>query len=287
MDKAQTARVSEVIKGFAFIVVGLFFGVLAFLSIQNRPDLSFAVAILLLVSVSSVEGGVFWIKKYLRLNIGADISRPGFWAKLAGTGVWVFFASNILGALAIVAIIYLFGRLYLESAGKNFSWENRHSWFLIALVIYAAVRPFAIRSIKPLLRKIERDNRKQLATYELSPDRVVLNIPGWPENKRYITIQFNELDDVRVLDRYQGTAWQEYGIGPDLKLGYDAIKDLIDYNTGKIDRPRYFSWMANVSGVKTLFLYGRGLTYLIGIAYPTGQDLIDAFENYQGMNKEP
>jgi hypothetical protein len=233
--------------------------------------------IILIVSISSIEMGLNWIKKYKAVKRNVSIDQAPSWSRwLATLGVWAGFVSDVVGTVVLIAILII--AAFVLSGATGFDFNSNFFTLMAILTVYFLSRSTIKKVFKPVLEKLNESSRKGLATYEISKDGVTLILSGWPENKRRLFVRYDELSDIRVLDRYESMALQQYGIGPDVVLGLKASRDIVAYNMGKIERPKKFSYLANVSGAKTLLLHGPEILYLVGIQDPTGEDLLKAFE---------
>ncbi len=278
MKRNPIAKSSEIVAGAIFVIAGLFFLALGAYFTSSADFKWPAMCIILMVSVSAIEAGAFWIKKYRSLTKKIDIERPpSLSRKLASAGVLAKFASDLLGAALVIA--FMIAAAFLLMRTTAFRLNANFFIILAVLAAYFPVRSWVVSLLKPIFAKINEQGRKQLVAYEITGDGVWLNFQGWPEDKKRIFIRFDELTEVRVMDRYESMALQKYGIGPDVLLGLAASKEIVQYNMGKIARPDKLSWMTNVSGAKTLLLHGPKVLYLIGIQHPTGEDLVRAFES--------
>jgi len=178
--------------------------------------------------------------------------------------------------------LILFGIIFYFIAAafiKDFDTINQQ-WmvaYLCTAFFYFVLRHWIIEFFKPLLQKLVGYSVKQLPTYTLESDGIVLNLgKGFLEHYRNLKVKFSDLEDVKVFDRFEAMAFQKYVLGPDIQFVTQAVSDTIKYQRGKIERPKFFSYMSAVTGASTLYLQGDEILYFIGIQ-GDGEDILNAF----------
>jgi hypothetical protein len=77
-----------------------------------------------------------------------------------------------------------------------------------------------------------------------------------------VTLYFDELDEVKVLNDVEAENFLEYSVGPDLSLSRTMVEDKIKYLKGEIERPSVFR-SGTVTNSKSVLFRGKCLVYLI------------------------
>ncbi|MBU2565978.1 hypothetical protein KKG46_00270 [Patescibacteria group bacterium] len=284
MNRIIIAKVSEISYGIIFICFGVLLFGLGLIALKYG-DKSFLIAFLLsFMAVFSVEMGIFWIKRFYLMQGGLKITPPKrFIAKTANVLVpFIFVKSMITVALALVGFLVAeyFVIKYFISGFNQIDFAG--FIFLIALLLfYVLIRLAFGQLIKEYFIKLSNKFSGQMPTVELSGENLILHLgAGYVEKYRDLKIPLAEIDDIKILDRYQGLALVKYVLGPDVEFGVKTISDKIAYQQGKIERPNYFAYMENQSGGKNLFLQGPELLYLVGVG--DGDDLQKIVKLKQG-----
>jgi len=285
MKRVLLAKFIEISGGIFFIMGALlfaYFGILA--SLSSEIQLTVALVILL-ASLVLMEVGIYWIRGFMHISQAIDmLPQERLSAKVAYWSVWAGALRSclvlLIGFSAMLFFAYFFTSALLQH-GK-ITLTNAFWCLIVSYAVYLFIRPLIIRITKPLAGLVTNVQNSNLPVYTLESDKIKLDLgAGFPRGKREVSISLSELDEVRVFNRYEAIAFQKYNLGPDFQIGIMSMKDIMQYNAGKIERPNYLSWMTNISGAKTIYLRGPKVTYFIGVKNSDGQDLLEAFKRYK------
>ena len=283
MDRLIIAKSTEILIGLVLISFGILCYGLGFIALIYGAVSLFLLTVLFVMFASGVELGWFWIKRFKLMTAGLTKRAPErFLARAASTLVWPLFLATIIKIVLamlglIVAYYYLVKYIILGLSDLNITWVIG---YLLMVVVY-----FVLRGIygKVIQEKFSQAVQKITAEYpHVSKEDGYLIIhlgKGFLEKYREIKISLNEIDEMKVMDRYEGYAFLKYVLGPDVEFGARSAIDKLQYQQGKIDRPRYFAYMENSTGAKTLFISGSKILYLIGVKEDVEMDKLQIINN--------
>ena len=100
-----------------------------------------------------------------------------------------------------------------------------------------------------------------------------------------IRIGFDELEDVRVFTPVEAQAFRQYELGPNVELGIQQTRDLIDFGRGAITRPSVYTIGSENSLGKSVLLRGPNLFFWTHYGGQDGSDLLAAFDAYRGRSE--
>ena len=268
MNRIIIAKVSEISTGIIFVLIGLLLYGLGFVAVMYG-DKSLSLALLMVImAVFSVEMGVFWIKRFYLMKRGLNIESPQrLSAKLAKTAVPFIFLKNILFFVVFIIAYFVAVFFVVRYLLSGLDQASGMAVFLLLVLIplYLILRFIFAKQIKVQVDSLLQKFTAELPKAEITGNNLVLHLgKGYLEKYRDLTIPLNDIDDIKVLNRYEGLALVKYILGPDIEFGTRTIKDKIAYQQGKIERPEFFSYLENTSGAKTLFIQGPKILYLVG-----------------------
>jgi hypothetical protein len=219
--------------------------------------------------VSAVELGLFWIRRFTLMKAGLNKRVPErFIARAASMAVWPLFLITLIKVLLavlglMVAYYYLGKYIVLGLSDLNAVWAVG---YLAMIVVYYVLRKTHGKIIQDKFLQMMQKITAEYPIVSKEEGYLTINLgKGFLEKYREIKIPLNEIEEMKVMDRYEGYAFLKYVLGPDVEFGVRSAIDKLQYQQGKIDRPRYFSYMENATGAKTLFIAGPKILYLIGV----------------------
>ena len=270
MKRITIAKVSEISAGSAFILLGILMYGLGFVSMLYGDESPLLMLLMLIMAISGVEAGIFWIKRFYKMKGGFEIAPPKrFIAKAASASVSLLFGITIIRIIFAIAgfvVAYYLLVKYMISG-----WSNIDMTWVTGYVVVLLVYVFLFRKIfKNRFVELTQDAlKKTLGEYpkvEIKDNDLILHLgKGYLEKYRDLKIPLSEIDEVKVMDRYEGMAFLKYVLGPDVEFGIKTVPEKIKYQQGKIDRPKFFSYMENQTGAMTLYLAGPEMLYLVGV----------------------
>ncbi len=270
MKRISIAKMSEISAGVGFILLGVLIYGLGFVAMLYGDKSPLLMLLILIMAISGVEAGVFWIKRFYKMKDGFKIQAPKrFVAKAASAAVTLLFGITlirIIFAIAGFGVAYYFLMKYLitDWSAVDVTWVTGYVGLLIIYVIFLR-RMFKNRIIE-LTQETFKKTLGEYPKVEVKEDDLILHLgKGYLEKYRDLKIPLSEIEEVKVMDRYQGLAFLKYVLGPDIEFGVKAISEKIKYQQGKIDKPKFFSYMENQTGAKTLYLAGPEILYLVGV----------------------
>jgi len=269
MKRLLIAKISEISIGVVFIGLGVLLYGFGFIDIVYGDNNVFILLLLFLMAVFSIESGIFWIKRFYLMQAGFEIAAPKrFIAKTAAQVVWFLFALTIIriffAIIGFAAAYYLLFKILLAGIiWFNFYWTLG---FLAMIAVYLVLRKFYKEKFLAWAQKMVKKTVGGYPTVEIAGKDLILRLGhGYLEKYRDIKIPLSEIEDIKVLDRYEGLAFLKYVLGPDVEFVAKSIRDKVAYSQGKIRRPKFFAYMENANGAKTLYLQGPDLLYLVGV----------------------
>lgn len=163
---------------------------------------------------------------------------------------------------------------------------SRNRFTLTAeLGAYVAVFPIWLVVRRPVLSTLGKLLDSGQPSYEIAPtgDAVLITrIAGQRKGRGPIRIGFEELSEIRVLNIAEAEAFREYELGPNVELGIQQTKDLIDYGRGKISRPSVYTIGSDGSIGNSVLMRGPGLFYWLRFRGQDGSDILAAWARYRG-----
>jgi hypothetical protein len=120
--------------------------------------------------------------------------------------------------------------------------------------------------------------RKRMPSYVLAPDAITIdfNIIGiGSKAPPAVTIPFNELETVKVLNWAEATAYEKFQIKADPVLWTRSVKSMYDFLKGTVPKPTVYTQVQGNGPI--ILLKGPDLVYLITVANQDTSDLIKAF----------
>jgi hypothetical protein len=201
---------------------------------------------------------------------GLEVETPKrFFAKAASSAVPLLFLITIIRiCFAIigfgVAYYFLIKYLIAGFGSLDMVWVTA---YIVLILIYTFILRKAFKTrFKDMLNESLQKKIGDYPKVEVIGEDLVLHLgKGFLEQYRDLKIPLNEIDDVKVLNRYEGMALLKYVLGPDIEFGIKSVSEKIKYQQGKINKPKFFSYMENSTGAKTLFLAGPEILYLLGV----------------------
>jgi len=269
MNRLIIAKISEISTGVAFMAAGILAYGLGFIVMIYGETNLFAMGLLFFMSICGVEAGIFWIKRFYKMRSGLESAPPKrFVAKAAHVAVPFFFGIAMIRIVIMIAALALAFFLLIKYIYLGFNSLDM-DWILI----YAALIPaywLLAKMFKPKVIQIMHELSKKMTsgypTIEIQGENLILNLGmGFREKYRSIKIPLAEIQEMRVMDRYEGLAFLKYVLGPDLEFAARSVADKAAYLQGKIARPKFFAYLANSTGAMTLYLAGPELLYLVGV----------------------
>ncbi|MDF1497530.1 MAG: hypothetical protein P1P90_05740 [Patescibacteria group bacterium] len=270
MNRLKIAKITEISAGIAFILLGVLVFGLSFISMEYGDKSVFLLIILLVMGISGVEAGLFWIKRFYLMKGGLEVETPKrFIAKAASAAVPMIFVITIIsicfGIIGFsVAYYFLINYLLAGFGSLDMVWVTA---YIVLILIYVFVLRMAFKNrFKDMLNDSLQKIIGEYPKVEIAGDDLVLHLgKGFLEQYRDLKIPLREIEDVKVLNRYEGMALLKYVLGPDIEFGVKSVSEKIKYQQGKIKIPKFFSYMENSTGAKTLYLAGPELLYLVGV----------------------
>lgn len=233
-------------------------------------DNSFFLLVLFFVmGVCGVEAGLFWIRRFSRMKAGLTRQPPQrFIARAASAAVWPIFAFTIVKIL--VAFLGFTAAFYLIAEYLSAGSALLNSLWAIAYLLLVPAYLFIRKAIGPAIRSRANSVLKKVVgdypTVGVDGNFLILNLgKGFLDQYRNLMIPLAEIEEIKVMDRYEGHAFLKYVLGPDVQFGARSAVDKIQYQQGKMPRPVFLSYMANNMGAKTLYLAGPEMLYLVGV----------------------
>ncbi len=288
-----TSWLSILLIEFFFVMITLFSSL--FKSIYTNPNLPFWVWIIIpMFLILVIEATLSWVTASLNLDEEKlrSLEKKNIFSKTASNIAislrYTSLASSIsllISALILITIfLYYFLRKFI-SEPINFSSE-----FYIQLITYLAYFLILRRPLSWLGKAIIKSANKMLPYYTLQEDGILLNLNMRDitnlrnPNKYIVKINFDELDEIRVLSYIEAQSFQQLQMGPDITLVMQSVRDTYNYLRKKIPRPNKYVLMSEGSSGKTLLLRGPEIFYLIAIANENTDDLLNAFRTYKEKN---
>ncbi len=270
MNRIIIAKISEISAGLGFVFLGILFFLLGIVS-MIYGDLSLFLAVVLLVmAISGIELGFFWTKRFYKMAGGLEVRPPERLVAIAASkAVYLIFVVTLFRILfAIIGffVAYYFVIKYILMGIGELDLLNVIIYCGVLILYFAVLRMLFRPKLKEKSEKLMKKVTADYPKVEVRNDNLIINLGiGYPENSRILTIPLEMIDDIKLLDRYQGIGLVKYVLGPDLEFGARTVKDKMDYLQGKIERPKFFSYLQNASGAKTLYLAGPEILYLFGV----------------------
>lgn len=285
--------IAEASTGLAIATFGVFLWLAIFyLTLLDDSPCSILEIILWLaagiLALGLIETGLFWINKSraMRSNHVQSSNDANRLSKTAGhIALWRAYVNLISYPLFV---LFLSGILYLlvaSNAGKPLTLCALSYSQLILMSFYIFIRKRLVPAIHPLLQRINQLADRQLPGYELKNQQIILDLKvkniHQPENRSLITINFDELEEIKILSYLEAKTLLKYQIGPDMLLAAQSVKDMYQYLKNEIPKPRCYSKISSTGSI--LLLKGPELFYLLSISNLDHQALLKAFKQAKNL----
>jgi hypothetical protein len=204
---------------------------------------------------------------------------------------------NLYGLFAVfdqyadlVRSMFFFLVMLIVDAGVGYLVSRNRPSLTTELGAYVAVFPIWLIARKPLLSSLGRLVDSGQPRYEIAPAGdalLITRITGQRKDRGPIRIGFDELDDIRVFNSAEASAYRQYELGPNVELGIRQTKDLYDFSRGAIPRPSVYAVSAGNSMGKSVLMRGPNLFYWIYFGGQDGSDIVAAWARYRGASPTP
>jgi hypothetical protein len=135
--------------------------------------------------------------------------------------------------------------------------------FILGFAIYVILRKTLSKGLKKTSNKL----RKGFPSYTLLENGIEMRLYPVGKSSRAVnppnvTLFFDELDEVKVLNDVEAESYMRYTVGPDLSLSGRMVEDKMRYLKGEIPRPSVFR-SGSCTNSKPVLFRGKQLFYLI------------------------
>lgn len=277
----------EISTGTMSLLMGFLFYLMGFICLIYIDNSLFLLVLSFGMSVCGVEAGLFWIRRFSRMQAGLTRQPPRrFIARAASAAVWPLFISNIVKIMVVflgLAASFYFITKYLFAGVALLHSPSAIAYLLLVpvyLLIRKAIGPAIRGGADNVLKKIVGD----YPTVGIDGNFLILHLgKGFLDRYRNIMIPWAEIEEIKVMDRYEGHAFLKYVLGPDVQFAARSAVDKIQYQQGKMPKPVFLSYMANSTGAKTLYLAGPEMLYLVGVQDNNELKEIEALDGVPDM----
>lgn len=147
--------------------------------------------------------------------------------------------------------------------------------YLATLLLYLIVR-------RPLLANLGRLLSRGLSRYAVSATGVTIErLAGVSQRRLPVTIDFADIDEIRIFSPVEADAFERYELGPNVELIARQTRDLFEFARGTIPRPTVFTIGCQTPIGKIVLIRGPNLFYLTSFGQQDGSDLLSAFTAYR------
>ena len=201
-------------------------------------------------------------------------SKKNIWWFWAFLGILKGFISGIICliffAFLAVTWVWFMGSLIILNPAKSVLLGLLHVAAIIAA--YLTLRFFAFK----LGRLINNGLKKTMPLFTFNETGLDLDLKviGLAPEKRIVHFNFDELDEIRVMDFFETQAYMKE-LGLNFEEAWKQAKSF--YNIGK-ERPK--TYIAQQSNCPNILLRGTDIHYLLGVSNENCQELIKAFDNF-------
>lgn len=217
---------------------------------------------------------------------GAVVAAPprSPWARLGRLGAYLglpVLLVMLLGVIGLLILVSVGLADQLRTHGPNL--PLRFNLVVLVYLVYATARRQLVAIFGAVVAPLRERVRSLTPTYEVRDQSILLDLKrkrrGQPA---MVQINFDELDELRVLSRAEAGLFMTHQVGPDPGLAVRGTSDLVQYFSGAIERPSVYRDTAHGT-FPVLLLRGAELFYLISIANADPQAVEQAFE----VHKQP
>lgn len=206
------------------------------------------------------ERGLYDLRRGINIRRDEMECNKSAWRLFAAYYKYADFANNIVFTLFFLIIIACVVFVLLQA---ELTFNVNTLLFFIGIIVYVILRKTLLAGLKKSAARLRKgfpsytlfENSIEMRLYPVGKSKYAVNPPA-------VTLLFEELDEVKVLNDVEAENYMHYTIGPDPELSKTLISDKIKYLKGEIARPSIFR-SGTCTNSKSVLFRGKHLFYLM------------------------